>query len=814
MTEEKAHPSAVATYRLNVTASDGKQEALAGLTVHVLEDVVNKGRSLSSSSSTRRTTTSEPSVPRFLFNVTENSPVGSLGQINYPDRKFLEFTPLEPTAHVWQWLKLARNGSLYSRKPLDFELTGTNLSAFVTVRDQGRTIDTVQLIVTVQDVNDNAPNFQHTRFVGRINENATAGTSVLFNPAIQAIDEDGSPWNITRYSISGSHSRLFRVDPISGRITLVRSRSLDRERAPSYSLIVTASDGLMTSQAQVIIDVDDVNDNPPEIAGFVPAVTVVALERSADRQDLQNEGRIVVCADGSCSLPINLDDGSPKELPPGGRSLSTYSRFRTHLFRVLDEWVDQAERSANPALPDENEILEKAFREILHNSSIFIQVPEDFPPNNSIGSFSARDKDATARLRFSLHKDPREQQDLFDLLPSGSLMIRRIPQADKVYPLKIQLSDGQGLISEKSVAVQVLDVNNHRPTFQRSFYELILPEGDYDRTPFVTIEATDQDSGENALLTYSLNNGSHPFEIHPRSGMLLVNGKVDRERVEFFRLTVRVVDKGSPPLKNQADVVVYIADVNDNPPEFEQKLFSVALLDGTPPGAPVIRVRATDADSDVRTNANVSYRLESHQDLFGIDPSSGSIFTLAEIDQDRSREYNVLVVAEDGGTPSLSVVGVVRVTVEDRPCKDDPSPRRQQSVALDENVVTPLVLVNLTAPEGIDAVQLFLVRIEPVLPVAQTLFSLDAEEPVLWLNGSLDRETKGSAYSVHLRVQRSNGIRNNVTCPDGEELVMNIRVIDVNDNPPQFGKDSIVVVVPSDAPIGYEVIPISVCNKI
>ena len=800
------------TYSFNVTATaGGGQETVTGLTVHVLEE--SRGRSVPTARAVGQESggggggSGATSAPQqFRFNVTENSPAQSVGHINYPDRKLVEFTPLEPTAPGWQLLKIARNGTVYTRQPLDFE-RNANVSLFVIVRDQGRGVllDTVQVVVNVVDVNDNPPLFDRQIYHGHVKEDASAGTAVRFNQSVKAVDPDG-PRKATRYSLAGTHSRLFRIDSITGEVTIARSRSLDRERIPSYRLTVTASDGLLSSSAELSIVVDDVNDNPPEIAGFVPAVTVVTLERSPDRQDLNNEGRIVVCADGSCSTPINLDDGAPPQLPVG-RSLSIYSRFRNHLFKILDDWIDEAERSKDQIPPDENEILERAFQEILHNSSIFIQVPEDFPVNSSIGSFSARDKDATAKLRFSLdHSAP----DLFQLLPSGSLLMKRTLETDKIYPLQVKVTDGQGLTSKKDVAVQVLDVNNHRPVFSKAFYELILPEGHYNRTPFVAIEASDHDMEENAQLTYSLSNGSHPFEIDPQSGMLLVNGLVDRETDEFYRLTVRVVDKGVPPLKNQADVVVYVSDVNDNSPRFEppSQSWAVSLTDGTPPGAPVIRVKASDLDSDVRTNGNVTYRLDSHHDLFGIDPSSGSVFTVSEIGLDRGREFNVLVVAEDGGTPSLSAVGVVRVTVDEAatPCRGSggSASKREQSITLEENVAVPLALLNLTESKKSHA-KLSLVRIEPIEPLAQSLFNLDPIQPVLWLNGSLDRE-RGADFSVYLVVRRSSDT-SNVTCPTGEELVVNVHVTDVNDNWPLFDKgDSMVVVVQVDAAIGQEVI--------
>ena len=441
-------------------------------------------------------------------------------------------------------------------------------------------------------------------------------------------------------------------------------------------------------------------------------------------------------------------------------------------------------------------------------------------------------------LRFSLVAGT-SNEDLFGVVAeSGSLYLKKPLEKDKVYLIDVQVSDQHDLRSKTGVAIQLTDVNDHRPAFDRPFYELLLPEGDYRESAFVAVEATDRDPGDNGRLIYSLLDSSHtPFLINQKTGLLVVNGSIDREQTEFYRLTVQASDDGFPPLKSRAEVVVYISDVNDNSPQFDlpagrsvenglQPLFSVSLADGTPPGTAVIRVRATDADADAHTNGNVTYRLGSHQHLFAIDEATGSIFTLVTLDRARGdSEYNLLVVAADGGTPRLSTVGVVRITIA-AACHPDPAARRQQSVTLDENVPTPIALVNLTngdddKSENRKLVHLSLLRIEPNLPVAQSVFKLDQVEPVLWLMEPLDRETLDT-YSVHLRVQRSGGRArhndaSNSSCTgieEEEELVLNIRVADINDNPPVFvDHNPLVVVVPTGAPIGHPVITLSVLTS-
>ena len=455
--------------------------------------------------------------------------------------------------------------------------------------------------------------------------------------------------------------------------------------------------------------------------------------------------------------------------------------------------------------------------------------------NSSLGVFSVEDKDETNpvktdQLSFSIvHGTVHE--DLFGVVPeSGSLYMKKPLKLETVYLIDVQVSDQHGLQSIASVALQLTDVNQHRPTFNSSYYELLLPEGDYNESSFITIEAFDEDTGDNGRLVYSIIDSSQsPFWINQKTGLLIVNGSIDREQTEFFRLTVQATDEGFPPLKSRVDVVIYITDINDNAPQFDlpaggvneeglQPLFSVSLTDGTPPGSAVIRIQATDADADLQTNGNVTYRLGSHQNLFTIDKLTGSISTLVTLDRARSEsEYNLLVVATDGGTPRQSTVSVVRITITEA-CHPDPAARRQQSITLDENVPTPIALLNLTNSDddrSEELVHLSLLKIEPNRPDAQSRFKLDHVEPGLWLTEPLDREILDT-YSVLLRVQHT-GRRNNSTrnskCAgfDEEELVLNIRVADINDNPPVFAdQNPLVVVVPSNTPIGYPVITIAV----
>lgn len=823
-----------ATYFLNVTASDGRSEQVAtSIVVHVVQDPIGRSSNVTRSNATRPNATrsnagrSNDGPLIYHFNVTENIADTVFGRIAYPGdgSDSYEYFPSDPISDNWLLLTIERNGTLLTRKGLDREQL-SNLTELVTVRDKDLVVDTVQLIVTVLDANDNAPVFTQSRYMGRVKENAPAGTIVRLDHRIECSDADGWPGNRTRLSLSGNGSRQFRIDPLTGELSVARSRAIDRERTSSYNLIVAATDEKFSSTAELTILVEDVNDNPPEIVSFFPALRVVALERSPERSQADHGDHIVICADGSCSEPIGLDEPDPKL--PIGRSASTFNKVRNQLLRVMDEWLGDN----NATLFDEEIVLDKAFQEVLHNATILIQVPEDFPVNGSIGSFRTEDRDTvpSASVRFTIRSEAEEELPFAVRQRNGTLLLRRQLIPDKTYPFHVRVTDSQGLTSETSVALQAVDVNNHRPTFERPFYELHLDEGLYHMAPLLLIEATDRDWGDNARLAFSLSNRTvRPFEINGESGMLFVDGLIDREQVEFFRFTVHVTDHGWPPLKNQVEVVVYVADVNDNAPRFElpgednntnnQPIFNASIADGTPPGVPVIRIKASDADVDTRTNGNVTYQLASHHQLFGVDPVTGSVFTKSSIEfNETGGEMNVVVVALDHGTPSLSTVGVVHVKVV-KGCRGGLMPRRQQTISLDENVAFPLVLVNLTSNEGEEehGVQLFLVRIEPSSSITPSLFSVGHTDPVLWLVGPLDYETERK-YTVHMKVQHpepDNRKTEPTSCWDtsDEELVVYIHVNDVNDNAPIFREtDPYIATVPSDSTIGSIALTVTVSN--
>lgn len=116
-------------------------------------------------------------------------------------------------------------------------------------------------------VNDNYPVFSQTLYKARVYENVKIGTSII---TLNATDLDaGQNGHILYYFIEidqGKQTKLFTIDERNG--TIINKKNIDFEENNAFEIQVQGSDGAnspLTSNAKLLIEVIDLNDNAPEI---------------------------------------------------------------------------------------------------------------------------------------------------------------------------------------------------------------------------------------------------------------------------------------------------------------------------------------------------------------------------------------------------------------------------------------------------------------------------------------------------------------------------------------------------------------------
>jgi gliding motility-associated-like protein len=143
---------------------------------------------------------------------------------------------------------------------LDRETTAA-YTLTVIVSDGFNESDPETVAITVTDVNDNAPVVTAATF--SLSDDASIGHQIGF---IAATDADENP-SFTNWLITGGNDdEVFALNSLTGELTVADNSNLDFDQTPSYSLMITVSDGTFISAAQTIsITIIDTNDAPTDI---------------------------------------------------------------------------------------------------------------------------------------------------------------------------------------------------------------------------------------------------------------------------------------------------------------------------------------------------------------------------------------------------------------------------------------------------------------------------------------------------------------------------------------------------------------------
>ncbi|XP_030315244.1 protocadherin alpha-3-like [Calypte anna] len=286
---------------------------------------------------------------------------------------------------------------------------------------------------------------------------------------------------------------------------------------------------------------------------------------------------------------------------------------------------------------------------------------------------------STENFALDLQRSDEYRESLF-LVLTKPLDRETVP----VHRLVVTASDGgrPSLTGTMELVISVLDANDNAPQFNQSVYKVQLPENAAERTLVARVNATDPDVGSNADMTFSASNsypakGLNLFSLNPKTGEIRLTGGLDFEDVRSYEIQVEATDKGTPPLSGHCKVVVEVLDVNDNAPEVRVTSLSVPVSEDASVGTVVALLSVWDGDSGANGRVRCFVRPSSPFGLVSRLSGSYSLVVREALDRERVSEYEVEVLAEDGGSPSLSGRRGVRVPVSD---VNDNAPSFSQAV--------------------------------------------------------------------------------------------------------------------------------------
>lgn len=206
--------------------------------------------------------------------------------------------------------------------------------------------------------------------------------------------------------------------------------------------------------------------------------------------------------------------------------------------------------------------------------------------------------------------------------------------------------DSEGLYTNASLEIQVVDDNDHSPQFPQTFLEFNVSELTSSGTEITMVTATDRDQRDNGFVMYFLNEddvGGLFTIANPESGSITVNGALDFETQQFFELNITAQDSGPIPRQSFLLIAINILDENDNSPIIQNPNPIFNITENVAFGEFVGAIVANDIDAG--TNAAIVYEITSGNDAnrFIIDPENGTITTNGTIDREEQEVYTLVV---------------------------------------------------------------------------------------------------------------------------------------------------------------------------
>ncbi|XP_026729820.1 cadherin-23 isoform X2 [Trichoplusia ni] len=556
----------------------------------------------------------------------------------------------------------------------------------------------IEHTIYIQPYADKNPQFTNSGWTSsnpviyhKIKEEQPIGSTVV----VLMAEDPVSGHLVSNFKVINSETGLLQVDPLSGQVVLTKHLDYEDLTTPNLTVTVkaTSNDGSRHSTAKIIIEVMNINDNPPifekelykvsvlesvkypELIVSVKAHDADAVLTDEDKTKGYSDIRYTLRGDNSDLFKIDNVTGSIQVAEN-----KTLDRERQSVLRLEIEAADIPSGGAD-RLKTTAAILIDVL-DVDDNSPEFEKkvytavVPENVPIGISVVNVTASDPDEGlgGEIRYDF-LDEGEANGLFiiDAITGEITTHKDLTGRGRTdpYRLLVGATDGGGHTGDTSLSLYIGDVsaNDGVPRFIRPAAGEILSvsENATIGSAVFQVVASDPDdpTQPSGQLYYSIqpsNPDAKSFAVDPHSGLITTRQSLDRERKSSYTLVLLVTDRGQPPQQSTRIVTVLVTDVDDHKPHFGRNLDDPPLLmtvkEEVPIGTVIGQLEAIDEDID--DNAAIDYAITAgnEYELLRLERTNNSkalIIAAARLDREMvSKQLITIKCFKYGTTPRLT----------------------------------------------------------------------------------------------------------------------------------------------------------------
>ncbi|XP_073827130.1 neural cadherin isoform X7 [Musca autumnalis] len=736
------------------------------------------------------------------------------------------------------------SGIVKLAKELDFEdLRQPHVYSLIVTatEDSGGFSTSVELTIRVTDVNDNAPKFELPDYQAHnVDEDIPLGTSIL---RVKAMDSDSGANAEIEYLVSDDH---FAVDTNG---IIVNNKQLDADNNNAYyEFLVTAKDKGEPSKsgvATVRVYTKNKNDEEPKFSQqvYTPNVdenagpntlvtTVVASDKDGDNV------RFGFVGGGTSSGQFVIEDITGVIRLHNKAITLDRDKYELNVTAMDD---GSCCVNGDQTIHTSTAVVVVFITDVNDNKPVFKdcatyypKVEEGAPNGSPVIKVVATDEDkgVNGQVKYSIVQQPNQKGTKFTVdEETGEVSTNKVFDREgddgKFVSVTVKATD-QGEPSLEGVCsftVEITDVNDNPPLFDRQKYVENVKQDASIGTNILRVSASDEDADNNGAIVYSLSAPFNPndleyFDIQAESGWIVLKKPLDRET---YKLEAMAQDKGYPPLSRTVEVQIDVVDRANNPPVWDHTVYGpIYVKENMPVGGKVVSIKAS---SGIEGNPTVFYRLmpgstaqtnKFHTFYLQQRPDNGDTWADIKVnhplDYESIKEYNLTIRVENNGAQQLASEATVYIMLED---VNDEIPlfteREQETVLEGEPIGTKVTQVNAIDKDGtFPNNQVYYYIVDSPRNEGKEFFEINLQSGEIFTKTVFDREKKG-AYALEVEARdgapsarpNSNGQPNSVT------KFIRIGIADKNDNPPYFDKSLYEAEVDENEDIQHTVLTVT-----
>ena len=668
-------------------------------------------------------------VPRI--NIREDEPVGrTIGRVTARDDDELNNQQIRYAISGGSGVGVfdinEMNGDISIAQELNFEnVSAYDLTVVASDRGDPSLSSNITLVITIRDSDDHDPLFTRFSYNFMLAENNTILQRV---GRVVAVDVDPLNRSIGyNFSINVNPNIPFAINSTTGEIfatEVIEREPLDDDPRYTFEVVTYYVDvpSVITDNATVTITILDINDVRVEIQNIT--LMNVTETMQVDQQigrieafdsdpDSVLEYSLTISGDvlrvnsttGRIYINGDINRENPALFPPGlnlcppdtPRSISCIPVF----VRVVDLTTNDTDAALTYLFVIDIDDEPPVFNRQLYTTDISENVQVGDPLTNL--DIRATDPDFNISLMYSISDSIAD----FAILPFSGLIIVSQSldyETTQMYNFTILVTDSRGNQDSAIVVINVLDVNDNNPIFDRSFYNVTIPENYPIRDVVAITNATDLDSTTNGRITYRIIDGNEDqmFSIDQRMGAVSLIQSLDREVTANYSLTIEASDAGMP-IQRTATVQldIYVRDVLDHPPRFLQTNYVGFVSERADVGDPILDGEGrplviTYEDLDIGDRVTVlSFTFGAPIMINGM---NGAVTVAGPLDFEQETNYMITVILSDL-IPLYSAPATVSITV--LPVNDHPPEfdRDEYTVQIEENSREGEVILQVAAQD-------------------------------------------------------------------------------------------------------------------